>query len=356
MNACTINAHRHCVRVGRVAQFTTMSALLALAFSVVLALDDAAANFKLQEGATNAASVRVYVVTMDGVPGSGSHNQGRLNSMRSAWATQCPNNPVDIVVCPGVQHPIRGHGTTIAIAHCIDRAIEDGVEWPIFLEDDARLEDNAAEICQQRNFDDFARGVPTDALLVYMGSWCQFPADWVDPATLREKWPTAVKRQTWITPKGFQISFRHLLTSYGLYAWTAPKRNLVELRKHHFKYLTMTEPDLRGSFAEPLKPNNTALAPDLNAYQLAEDMGLRIYDTQPTLVYHAGGYSNTWKSRGHKVVGRWEKAWPLAGAAIDPLPTEAPPLEVVNGRIKTPRCSAFISRRRRRSSSNHSKM
>jgi len=116
-----------------------------------------------RQSAASNSGLRVYVVTMDGTPGSHRGNRGRLNRMRLAWATSCPNNPVEFVVCPGIGHPIRGHGLTLSFVQCIDRAIEDGVEWPIFLEDDARLEENAAEICQKANFDDFARSIPTDA-------------------------------------------------------------------------------------------------------------------------------------------------------------------------------------------------
>jgi len=231
---------------------------------------------------------------------------------------------------------------------CLDRAIEDGVDWPIFLEDDARLEENAAEFCQKANFDEFARSVPTDALLVYIGSWCQFPADSVDPSALRKIWSTPPTRQHWTTPKRLQISFRHILSSYGTYAWVTPKRNLAALRSHYFASLSKGKPDLRGSWGGVPDVSSMIVAPDMNVYQLAEDMQLRVYDTQPTLVFHAAGYSNTKNSPGHLEVGRWKQEWPLTGAE-----TGAPPTELPSGVIwktERPRCRGFSHH-----SSNHSK-
>jgi hypothetical protein len=145
---CVLAANRVC---------TTMRALLTL-WCGFLALGDAVANLAVpgemphahegvvdanalsalarhsrgdrgrRQSAASNSGLRVYVVTMDGTPGSHRGNRGRLNRMRLAWATSCPNNPVEFVVCPGIGHPIRGHGLTLSFVQCINRAIEDGVK------------------------------------------------------------------------------------------------------------------------------------------------------------------------------------------------------------------------------------
>jgi hypothetical protein len=49
-------------------------------------------------------------------------------------------------------------------------------------------------------------------------------------------------------------------------------------------------------------------------YKLAKDMGMRVYDTQPTFVYHASGASNTWDLKKRPDIGRWTQEWPLASS------------------------------------------
>jgi hypothetical protein len=56
------------------------------------------------------------------------------------------------------------------------------------------------------------------------------------------------------------------------------------------------------------------LSPELNMYKLAKDMGMRVYDTQPTFVYHASGASNTWDQKKRPDIGRWTHEWPLASS------------------------------------------
>lgn len=69
---------------------------------------------------------RLYVVSLDGVAGADPRNEGRLKNMSADWGASCPNDPIDFVVCPGIQHPVRGRGVTIAFTLCLDRAIKDG--------------------------------------------------------------------------------------------------------------------------------------------------------------------------------------------------------------------------------------
>jgi hypothetical protein len=63
---------------------------------------------------------------------------------------------------------------------------------------------------------------------------------------------------------------------------------------------------------KPDQPNRHELSPELNIYKLAKDTGMRIYDIQPTLVFHASGSSNTWMQKIRPDIGRWTHKWPLA--------------------------------------------
>jgi hypothetical protein len=153
-------------------------------------------------------STRVYVFTLDGVPGAHPSNIGRLKDFRRAWSTSCPNDPVDFEVCLGGRHPIRGHGLTSAITQCLERSMQDVVDGAIFLEDDARLEGNATEFCNQHTRDDFVKSVPSDALLVFIGAHAQKPV---------KTTPKCHLQKTWVSPKQLEFSFRPLKFSLGTY-------------------------------------------------------------------------------------------------------------------------------------------
>jgi hypothetical protein len=156
---------------------------------------------------STSGSSRMYVLTLDGVPGAHSSNTGRLRRMREAWAASCPEDSISFEVCLGVTHPIRGHGVVSAMTQCIDRAIRDGVDDAFFFEDDARLESNATELCQQRSRDNFVRNAPDDALLVFIGAHTQVPSKMTGACPLT---------QTWVSPRQLAFSFRPLFQSYGM--------------------------------------------------------------------------------------------------------------------------------------------
>lgn len=111
------------------------------------------------------------------------------------------------------------------------------------------------------------------------------------------------------------ITFSHT-TSHIRYAWVVPQRNLKALRDLLWRSLSLEDPEL----LEKEKSNN--LSPELNVYRMAKKQGMRIYDTQPTLVYHARGASNTWKQRERPEIGRWTKEWPTVNSTGQPWPAE----------------------------------
>ena len=163
----------------------------------------------VHRGDTSAkGSTRMYVVTLDGVPGAHPSNNGRLDKLRSAWTASCPNDPVDFEVCLGGHHPIRGHGVTSAMTQCLERSIQDGIEGALFFEDDARLEETASEFCMQHIRDSFVMSVPNDALIVFIGAHSQVAAEPQRACSLQK---------TWVTPKKLEFGFRHLKKSFGMY-------------------------------------------------------------------------------------------------------------------------------------------
>ena len=62
----------------------------------------------------NRTATRLHVISPDGVPGANPGNRGRLRAMRRAWNARCPDEPVEFVLCPGLVHPVQGHGLSIA--------------------------------------------------------------------------------------------------------------------------------------------------------------------------------------------------------------------------------------------------
>lgn len=76
----------------------------------------------------SSSSTRMYVVSLDGVEGADPRNEGRLRNMSADWNASCPNDPMDFVLCPGTNHPVRGRGLTISFTLCLDRAINDDAD------------------------------------------------------------------------------------------------------------------------------------------------------------------------------------------------------------------------------------
>jgi hypothetical protein len=109
------------------------------------------------------------------------------------------------------------------------------------------------------------------------------------------------------------------------YAWVVKGRhNLQAVRDLMWRSLSLDDPNL-------ISGRKFELSPDTIVYKLATQNGMRIYDTQPTFVYHASGKSNTWSQKQRPVIGRWTKEWPLANdtqtravCASEPNRTERP--------------------------------
>ena len=93
------------------------------------------------------------------------------------------------------------------------------------------------------------------------------------------------------------------------YAWVVKGRqNLQTVRDILWQSLSLRDSNL-------LNGRHFELSPENNVYKLATQNGMRIYDTQPTFVYHASGQSNTWSQMKRPVIGRWTKKWPIANSS-----------------------------------------
>ena len=87
--------------------------------------------------------------------------------------------------------------------------------------------------------------------------------------------------------------------SFGTYAFAVPRRNVRHL-------LLSAEDDLVNGFRDEsnVHLHSNFLSPEKSWYRLAHTLDLKIHVTQPLFLWHEEGYSNTWKTKRHAIVGR----------------------------------------------------
>ena len=193
----------------------------------------------------------IYVVTLQGVENAHHTNANRLDRFRMAWNSTCGTMPT-VHICPGHLHSVRGHGVTAAYVSCFDRAFDDGNEYPMFFEDDARLVNG--RLCSGGEWDQ----LPHDTFLVLMGG------------------------HNWKYGSFNSSGFQDVLYSFGMYGFMVPRQNL--------KYLSR-------AFQRELQSRTTALSPDVSLFQHAQVVQKRVYALKPLLIDHIAGYSNTWHKK-----------------------------------------------------------
>ena len=198
----------------------------------------------------------MYVVSLQGVKGAHSDNNGRLDKFKEKWKVVCGTSP-KIHVCPGIVDKRRGYGLTKAYTKCLQVALDRGNEHPIFLEDDARLVNT--DLCEEYNWSN----VPTDAFLVMLGGH-----DW--------KYGTNVG------------NYKRVKFSYGTYGFMVPKKNL--------KYLIK-------KWSEDLNANTEMISPDVSWHEHAKTVNKHVYAISPLLIWHSSGFSNTW-NRNRPAIGK----------------------------------------------------
>jgi len=213
--------------------------------------------------------VGFYVVSLQGVNGSDPQNSERLDNFTRHWRDACGNRGIDFTVCPGMAHPKRGYGITQSFVNCFEKANLDNVSIAYFFEDDARLFNTS--FCQPSFRTELHRKLPRDtyALLIGGHHWDVQKVQDID---------------TW------NDGFVHVRTSYGAFGFALPHRSLAKAGGH---------------FEKMLASNQKTLSPDISWYGHASQEKLKIYASNPLIVKHPPGYSNTWKLHRDGIEDEW---------------------------------------------------
>jgi hypothetical protein len=147
----------------------------------------------------------IFVVSLQGTPGSDERNKGRLEKFQDAITDVCKDNTPQIIHCPGINDDRRGYGLTTAHVICFRKAIEMDQEVSFFFEDDARpFSDESKNFCnlvsESKHFSKYSA---EDSLLTFLGG---------------HNWHTK------------EISNRSSVLesslSFGTYAFAVPRRNV----------------------------------------------------------------------------------------------------------------------------------
>ena len=212
-----------------------------------------------------------YVVSLQGVKGAHQSNVQSFSELKESWTERCGGANVTFKQCPGVLHPKRGYGVTMAFVRCIDIAIAESREnqMVMFLEDDARLAASGKKIgfCDRRRREWIWTHKPKDTFLLLYGG---------------HKWVYPTRDNTY---DGNMTSREHFILtsrSFGAFGLAVPHHNL---------------PILRDGLNASLYSGSAVLNPDVLIYELANSTKppQRIFRTNPLQVVHNAGYSNTWK-------------------------------------------------------------
>ena len=205
----------------------------------------------------------VYVVSLQGVNGANPKNEHRLDNFRDDWKRLCGVD-ANVSICPGTVSLKRGYGVTQTYVRCFQKAIDDGVMFPEFYEDDARF--FTPDGCKPREWTD----LPTNTFLVMLGG------------------------HAWKYGSKGVVGYRHSTFSYGTYGFMVPKTHL--------------QPLIRG-YQRDLQSGLSMLSPDISWYNIAKRVGKRIYALDPLMVQHIAGWSNTWGKERAKIADGGPRLW-----------------------------------------------
>jgi len=178
-----------------------------------------------------------------------------LDSFVAHFRDVCGDGRVEFTICPGVVDDRRGYGVTKAFVNCLDLAHTDGVETAFIFEDDARLVD--ASFCEASARKRLMAEAPEDAFLIMLGghNWRLGPSSDVE--------------------EGYLLVF----FSSGAYGFAVPRDSLLALR---------------DGFAGDIQSGHATISPDETWFHHAAEVGRRVYRSDPLLVWHPAGWSNTW--------------------------------------------------------------
>jgi len=229
----------------------------------------------------------IFVISLQGTPGADERNEGRLELFKRKWAQSCGLAP-QIHHCLGVTDARRGYGLTMAWRLCLEKAKSMDLETVVIFEDDARLFERAASLifCDaQKRQDLIWSHLPADAFLAFLGGH-----EWKYPNTRDES----------STTDSFQskpLQFLETSFSYGTYGYAVPRQSLDVL-------LATIRSDIAHGFVdEHGKRHQNFLSPEKSWYHTAHQLKKKIYAIHPLVVWHEGGFSNTWKRDRGSITG-----------------------------------------------------
>jgi len=215
----------------------------------------------------------IFVISLQGTPGAHESNNGRLDLFKEKWRNACGSSTASsthIEQCPTPFDTRRGYGLTQAWILCLWRARQLDEEAIIFLEDDARLFENSTqEFCDVKRRGELLSKLPRDTLLAFLGG------------------------HTW-SYEDSAVPYRRLRNSYGTYGFVVPRGSIEDF------HAALSYGLLHGSKDRKQNVHHNSLDPEANFYRAAREYHKRIYAFNPLVVWHEGGYSNTWgKVRGN---------------------------------------------------------
>ena len=252
-----------------------------------------AAEIRFNASAAPSNISTIFVISMQGTPGVHSSNQGRLDDFKRKWEDACGTMvPIPkIVHCHGVFDPRRGYGITISQLICMQKAKKAEQDISLFFEDDARLyNESAAAFCNEESrSSEILSNMPNDTLIALLGghTW-----EYAEDSSFGNDDEYAISQTK---PRTYQ--YRDTVKSFGAYGFAVPRRNLDLL-------VRTLEDDLIYGFRDENNGRrgnviHDNLSPETSFYRTARLTGLKIYAIDPLLVWHQGGFSNTWhKERG----------------------------------------------------------
>jgi hypothetical protein len=214
----------------------------------------------------------IFVISLQGTPGAHESNQGRLDLFKEKWRMSCGSSfdSTNIEHCPAVFDKRRGYGLTLTWILCLWRARQLDEEVAIFLEDDARLFENSTqEFCDIDNRGELLSKLPSDTFVAWLGG------------------------HTW-SYEDSAVPYRRVINSYGTYGFVVPRNSMDDF------YAALKHGLINGSKDRKQNVHHNSLDPEPNFYRAAREHHKKIYAFNPLIVWHEGGYSNTWgKTRGN---------------------------------------------------------
>jgi hypothetical protein len=218
---------------------------------------------------------KIFVISLQGTPGVHKSNEGRLDTFKEQWLKACGSSSfssTQIEHCPGVYIKQRGYGIVLSWYFCLMRAKELDLEVAVVFEDDARLFDTmTADFCDVKRRGELFSKLPSDAFLAFLGG---------------HSWSYAKAK--------LAVPYQEVIHSYGAYGFAVPRQSLDMLRDSLRHGLDNGSKDRKGN------THHNSLDPEPMFYRAARKFRRKIYASDPLVVWHEGGYSNSWgKERGN---------------------------------------------------------